>query len=54
MLDKYEKLGRKPVGKEAKEIAQLWYDNMLKDAKIEQSEAEVAQLWYEVMQMGGM
>lgn len=34
--------------------AQHWYDNMMKDSKIESNEAEIAQLWYELMMSGGM
>lgn len=35
------------------EVAELWYDNMLKDMKIGTLEQEVATLWYELM-VGGM
>jgi len=54
MLDKYKKLGRKPISNDTIEIALLWYDNMLKDSKIASNEVEIAQLWYEVMQVGGV
>lgn len=35
------------------EVAELWYDSMLKDTKLSAHESEIATLWYEFM-MGGM
>lgn len=35
------------------EVAELWYDSMLKDTKLTVHETEIATLWYEFM-MGGM
>ena len=36
------------------EVAEIWYQNMVAEARIEKSEQEVAGLWYEIMTMGGM
>lgn len=54
ILDKYKSLNRQPVNKDSVEIAQLWYDNMLKESKINEDETEKSQLWYEVMRLGGI
>lgn len=36
------------------EVADLWYQNMVSEARIEITEQEVAGLWYEIMTNGGM
>lgn len=34
------------------ENADLWFDNMIKDAKFKEHEEELADLWFEIM-LGG-